>query len=209
MTENEGLINEYSSFEEIIFVVHQVSILGSLLSNFFISDLFLILSNIAVISILSDISYADYSAPNFFYNSFEDVISSSGERKTDDLFRCFSNNGIKVNANKCHLFLNRHKKNKLKANISNCIIVNVVNEQLLGVTIDKVVDNGATWATQRKRFIPIKFFSRKKNFLYLLKNNQFFKWKTFSHPTEKKVLHTYPTYNQFQNQTIYFPCLNN
>ena len=71
--------------------------------------------------------------------------------------------------------------------------MNVVNEQLLGVTIDKVVDNGATWATQRKRFIPIKFFSRKNNFLYLLKNNQFFKWKTFSHPTEKKVLHTYPT----------------
>lgn len=89
------------------------------------------------------------------------------ERKADDLFRCFSNNGIKANANKCQLFLDRHKKNKLKANISNCIIMNVVNEQLLGVTIDKVVDNGATWATQRKRFIPIKFFSRKKVFLIL------------------------------------------
>lgn len=45
--------------------------------------------------------------------------------------------------------------------------MNVVNEQLLVVTIDKVVDNGATWATQRKRFIPIKFFSRKKIFLIL------------------------------------------
>lgn len=82
--------------------------------------------------------------------------------------------------------------------------MNIVKEQLLGATIDEVVDNGATWATQRQRFLTIKYFSREKNFLHLLKNNQFFKWKTFSHPTEKTVLYTYPTYNRFSKPKYLF-----
>ena len=45
------------------------------------------------------------------------------------------NNGMKANAEKCHLLLNT--KGKLTANISNFKITNSKKEKLLGVTIDK------------------------------------------------------------------------
>ena len=44
-------------------------------------------------------------------------------------------NGMKANADKCHLLLNT--KRKLTANISNFKITNSKKEKLLGVTIDK------------------------------------------------------------------------
>ena len=43
-------------------------------------------------------------------------------RTADDLFTWFNNNGMKGNADKCHLLLNAKKK--LKANILNYAIIN-------------------------------------------------------------------------------------
>ena len=57
--------------------------------------------------------YADDNTPYCSYNSFEDIISHL-ERTADDLFRWFSNNGMKANADKCHLLLST--KEELKAN---------------------------------------------------------------------------------------------
>ena len=56
------------------------------------------------------------------------------ERTADDLFTWFNNNGMKTNADKCHLLLST--KEKLQANISNYKIINSDKEKLLGVTID-------------------------------------------------------------------------
>ena len=105
----------------------QGSILGPFHFNIFISDLFLILNNIEIAS------YADDNTPYCSYKSFEDVITCL-ERTAGDLFAWFNNNGMKANADKCHLLLNT--KEKLKANISNYTIINSDQEKLLGVALD-------------------------------------------------------------------------
>ena len=58
--------SEYSSWKEITFGVPQGSIVGPLLFNIFLSDLFLIMQNIA--------SYADDNTPYTTGNSIEEVI---------------------------------------------------------------------------------------------------------------------------------------
>ena len=119
--------NEYSSFEEIVFGVPQGSILGPLLFNIFISDLFLIIKDIDIAS------YADDNTPYCSYDNFGDGISCL-EKTASDLFEWFSNNGMKANADKCHLLLSTYEK--LTANISNFIITDSEKEKLLGVTFD-------------------------------------------------------------------------
>ena len=118
--------DKYISFEEILFVVPQGSILGSLL-NIFISDLSLTLSNIEIGN------YTDDITPYCSLKNFEDVITCL-ERTADNLFTWFNNNEMKANADKCHLLLST--KEKLKADISNYTIINSDREKLLRVTID-------------------------------------------------------------------------
>ena len=119
--------DKYSSSEEILFGVPQGSILGPLLFNIYISDLFLISNNIKIGSC------ADDNPPYCSYKSFGDGITCL-ERIADDFFDWLNNNGMKANAHKCHLLLST--KEKLKANISNYTIINSDKEKLLGVTID-------------------------------------------------------------------------
>ena len=71
--------------------------------------------------------------PICFYKNFGDVITCL-ERAGDDFFAWFNNNGMKANADKCHLLLST--KEKLKANMSNYAIMNSDKEKLLGVTVD-------------------------------------------------------------------------
>ena len=120
------IYDNYSSFEEIVFGVPQGSILGSLLFNIFISDLFLILNNIEITS------YVDDNTPCWSYKKIGDVITCL-ERTADDLFTWFNNNGMKANADKCQPLLNTKKK--LKADISSYTIINSDQEKLIGVTI--------------------------------------------------------------------------
>ena len=60
--------SEYSSWEEIMFGVPQGSILGHLLFNIFLCDLFPIMENIDIAS------YADDNTPYSTGNSIEEVI---------------------------------------------------------------------------------------------------------------------------------------
>ena len=60
--------SEYSSWEEIMFGVPQGSVLGSLLFNIFLWDLFLIMENIDITS------YADDNTPYTTGNSIKEVI---------------------------------------------------------------------------------------------------------------------------------------
>ena len=65
--------------------------------------------------------------PICFYKNFGDVITCL-ERAGGDFFAWFDNNGMKANADKCHLLLST--KEKLKANMSNYAIMNSDKEKL-------------------------------------------------------------------------------
>ena len=92
-------INEsYSSWEEILFGVPQGSILGPLLFNIFICDLFFIIDGIDFAS------YADDNTPYIAGNMPEDVVESL-KHSSEKLFEWFTYNQMKANSDKCHLLI--------------------------------------------------------------------------------------------------------
>ena len=72
--------NQYSSVEEIFFVVTQGSILEPLLFNIFSSDVFLIMKDIDIAS------YANHNSHHCTYDNFDDVLAFL-EKSSSDLFQ--------------------------------------------------------------------------------------------------------------------------
>ena len=95
--------SEYSSWKEIMFGVTQGSILGPLLFNIFLCDLFLIMENIDIAS------YADDNTPYTTGNSMEEVIQKL-ENAAKTLFQWFSDNQMKANPDKCHILCNSNSE---------------------------------------------------------------------------------------------------
>ena len=91
--------SEYSSWEEIMFGVPQGSILGPLLFNIFLCDLFLIMEDIDIAS------YTDDNTPCTAGNSIEEVITKLGNA-VKTFFQWFSDNQMKANPDKCHFLCN-------------------------------------------------------------------------------------------------------
>ena len=121
-------INEsYSSWEEILFGVPQGSILGPLLFNIFMCDLFFIVNEIDFAS------YADDNTPFVSGDRLDDVLVSL-ENASLKLFDWFSNNQMKANPDKCHLLTSSTDSIAIK--IKDNEILNSESEKLLGVTID-------------------------------------------------------------------------
>ena len=90
--------NAFSRYSEIIYGVPQGSILGPLLFNVYICDIFfdIIESDIA--------SYADDNKPYNFDFSLDNVISNL-EKSTNSLLNWFRENHMKANADRCHLLV--------------------------------------------------------------------------------------------------------
>ena len=110
-----------------MFGVPQGSILGPLLFNIFLCDLFLIMENIDITS------YTDDNTPYTTGNSIEEVIQKL-ENATTTLFQWFSDNQMKSNPDKCHFLCNSNSE--LSLTIETQKIKNSKFEKLLGIKLD-------------------------------------------------------------------------
>ena len=119
--------SSYSTWHEIIFGVPESSIFGPLLFNILLIDLFFVVENIDIAS------YADDNTPYISANDINEVILSL-EKATDTLFKWFSDNVMKSNADKCHLLVCTN--NAINIKIGNIDINNSTCNELLGVKFD-------------------------------------------------------------------------
>ena len=100
----------YSSWEAILSGVPQGSIVGPLLFNIFICDMFLILKATHFTS------YADDNTPFVIRDDIADVIKVL-EEIGENLLNWFSNNEMKLNTNKCHRRLKIQEHNTPKMHL--------------------------------------------------------------------------------------------
>ena len=93
--------NPFSDWCTILFGVPQGSILGPLLFNIYLNDIFYFVnkSNIA--------NYADDTTPYSVDAKIEPLLNTL-ETDTETLINWFNNNYLKLNADKCHLLISNH-----------------------------------------------------------------------------------------------------
>ena len=118
---------KFSTCKKIIFGVLQGSILGLILFNLFMCEIFLFLHE------AQSSGYADDNTPFVVRDNISDVIADLKEIGTK-LLIWFSDNQMKLNADKCHLLMNTKDQNFLK--IGNFNIKNSCSEKLLGIIFD-------------------------------------------------------------------------
>ena len=122
------LNNTYSEWIDILFGVPQGSILGPLLFNIFLCDLFLF---------LDDIPVANYANDNTAYCTglkISDVLIKL-ESAAETLLQWFKDNRMKANPDKYHLLINNTKKS-FEIKIGKERVSNSKYEKLLGVKVD-------------------------------------------------------------------------
>ena len=92
--------NAYSTYSDILYGVPQGFILGPLLFNIYISDMFYDSDKCDIAS------YTDDNTPYISDFNLEEVIQKL-ELTTNNLFEWLKNNHMKANADKCHLLVTR------------------------------------------------------------------------------------------------------
>ena len=121
------IADSYSSWQEMLYGVPQGSILGSLLFNADLCDLFITMSQYDIAN------YADDNTPYVSGRNIEEVVASL-EEVSEAVFQWFRDNQFQGNASKYHVLLSTDKQVHVK--IGTAQIENTQNEKLLGITID-------------------------------------------------------------------------
>ena len=118
----------YSSWSALLVGVPQGSVLGPLLFNLFINDLFYIIK-------LNIFNFADDNTPYAVDMSLESLMNKL-ECATKSAMEWFYNNGMKFNFSKCHLLICGHKFESMICKIDNTMIIESHLVKLLGIKID-------------------------------------------------------------------------
>ena len=119
--------SSYSTWRDIKSGVPQGSILGPLLFNIFINDIFLFVIDTSITN------YADDNTPYAIEESIDKLIATL-EKETNILLNWFQINEMKANSDKCHLLIINSQDNTIK--IGNENIIGSSSVKLLGITID-------------------------------------------------------------------------
>ena len=120
--------NSFSSWSNIKTGVPQGSILGPLLFNIYINDIFYCAKSGNITN------YADDTTP-YSVNTTIDALLDSLETDSNTLIKWFSDNYFQPNADKCHFLISKHNKD-IFINVEDEVIECSRSVKLLGVTID-------------------------------------------------------------------------
>ena len=168
----------YSSSQEILSGVIQGSILGPLLFNIDIWDLFFIIEDCDIAN------YVDDNTPYLSGKNVEEVLNGL-ENVSSNLFQWFTQSQLKGNASKCHLLISSGEN--VHVNIGTSQIKNSDCERLVVIDIDCKFsfENHINQICSKAR-AKIKALARKTPFLNKRKRkllmNAFFKWQFSYYP---------------------------
>ena len=99
--------DSYSLWQDILFGVPQSSILGPVLFNIFLADLFFTLDNTEFTN------YADDITPYAVSGNTDDLISFL-EKSSKELLKWFDDNLMESNPDKCHLLVSSCEKIRME-----------------------------------------------------------------------------------------------
>ena len=122
----------FSSWQELIEGVPQGSVLGPLLFNIYLSDLFYLAESTNVCNFVD----------NTIFHACDKDLNSLINRLKDDTYLAiewFKNNSMKLNQNKCQLLVSGFKYENIWANIGKTKIWESKKQNLLGVETDRIL----------------------------------------------------------------------
>ena len=127
----------YSSWRELLSGIPQGSILGPLLFNIFINDIFFFLDKTKIAN------YADDNTTYAIENDIMELLKTL-ETETYSVLNWFRINEMKPNQNKCHLFVTNKNHKQYSSDsfvfLENTFLENEKCVKLLGVKIDQNLD---------------------------------------------------------------------
>ena len=120
-----------SSLEEILFRIYLGSILGLILFNIFLSDLFLVGQNV---------DFASYTDDNTIYDAGGNIyeVIFSLQESSKNLSKWLADSQMKTNEDKCPLIVSTNELAEIQ--IGDFSVQNSASEKLLGVNIDSKLD---------------------------------------------------------------------
>ena len=157
----------FSTWAEILSGVPQGSILGPLLFNIYINDLFYQFDNAHVCNFADDTTLTACSV------NLEEILQNL-EYDTLSAIIWFENNYMKLNRDKCHFLISGNTNEHLWAKVGDELIWESAEEKLLGVIIDKNLHFNSHLSTICKvgqkvtalaRIVRLLPFHRRKNIL--------------------------------------------